>query len=154
QRQVADEGIVVEACDSLVLDGTAYAVTARAVRNLAAVRLITHEDGVAYGDRGIGLVEDATPGRIPVAGAVHLVVSEDAAGNGQFPGAIVDARAVDRPTVCNRQSGDGHFRFGVGDIEHTAGVIATDGQVRRTKPLDIHVLVDDQLAAGQRDGLP
>src|SRR5262249_50135099 len=90
--------------------------------------LVVAEDVVVEVDGGAGLVHDA---------AAALL-----GGIGRALGAAVG----------DGQTGDGHGRPAL-DVEDPTGVVAADGQLVGAQPLDVQVLGDSQLAAGQRDGL-
>src|SRR5262249_10927172 len=50
-------------------------------------------------------------------------------------------------------AGDGDLGVGVDDVEDPARIVAADCQLGRPWPEDVQALVDDQLAARQRDGV-
>src|SRR6516164_3569369 len=56
------------------------------------------------------------------------------------------------PAVGDRQPGDGDRRP-TADGEDAAGVVAAYGQLVGPRAVDVEVLADRQLAAGERDGL-
>jgi hypothetical protein len=81
---------------------------------------------------------------------VGLVVENPAAKGG--PTQRARHRGAAGEAVGNGQAGDGHGR-GALDVEDPAGVVAADGQLRRARPLDVHAVVDQELAQCQGDGL-
>src|SRR5262249_11787447 len=60
------------------------------------------------------------------------------------------AGITDHKTVGNGQAGNRNSRPAL-DVEDAAGVVAADGQLAGARPLDVHTLIDGELA-GQRDG--
>src|SRR5205823_5105629 len=58
---------------------------------------------------------------------------------------------IDHAAVGDGQSGDGHGHVAL-DVEDAAGVVAADRQAPGALPFDVQALVENQLAAGQRDG--
>src|SRR5262249_6950116 len=131
----------------------------------AALSLVAGKGAVPDG-QGAGVVHapaqavdraGAAPGgargdrRPPAALAQGLVAAQHAVRQSQVP--VVEDPAA-RPVgqaVGDGRAGDVHG--GGEDVNPRASVFATDGQQPGARAVDGQVLADDQLAAGQRDGL-
>src|SRR5262249_28904916 len=74
------------------------------------------------------------------------------------PDAATDPRVEGRAvgvTVADCQATQGGNRLGrLTQVEHPGGVVAADRQLTGAEPVDGDVVLDEQLAAGQPDGLP
>src|SRR5262249_12256071 len=98
---------------------------------------------------GAGRVEDAATPAGLFRSTEGLIVGEDRVADGQGAG-VEDAGPIGRPAVGDRQVGDG-YRDAAVDLEDSAGV-TTDGQLLGGGAVDLQVIGDVQLAAGQGDG--
>src|SRR5262249_50526266 len=109
---------------TIVQDGSSYGPAVL----VAAERLVMRENVVSEGERSF----------VPDAGTA---------------GVVIGSAIWCDPSLCDRESCNGGAPA-LADVEDPAAVIAADGQQARSRSLDVELVIDLQLAAGQRDRLP
>ena len=121
----------------------------------AGLRNVVLQQAIREGQARADLVGDAAAiGGIRrgarAAAADGLVVQQRAIGDRQ--GArIVNAASLYSQAVGDRQAADGNV-LASPDFKYATGIVAANGQLVRTWPVDGHAAGDVQLAVGQRDG--
>src|SRR5262249_16803760 len=119
---------------------------------------VVEEQTVGDGEGVVGPARDIIDGTAVAvaADAEGFIVRQDVVGNGQVGAGVEDGatpgRRTDHPAVGDRQAGDGGRPPGA-DVKEPAGVVAAEGQLIGARALDVQVLAERQLAAGQGDGL-